>query len=264
MPQLRNCTPYIERQLVAWSNTTAYEWLTPWMSCDGIEAIRAVVKCKNASGANFQWQLVVQYAAVRADSPGQAVTLGAQQTNNGEYNPGDITTGISGASYMPANRLFRLGIAYGSAAASVQQGDVSLVASWKQVGTDMGSRRVTLAISDNGDHFEPLTDWYPATFMTKVKAAFVLTSISPANGNLKYRLCYQTAATSVEQPSIGWTDLETAYTQPANTVTYEEHNSAEQAVNTSDMWIRLGVHYAQAGGVDTNYSAVLDAACSCR
>ena len=102
----------------------------------------------------------------------------------------------------------------------------------------------------------------PATFMSKVKAAFSLTSITPSDGNFKYKLVYQTAGTQVQQPGA-WTDAEVAFTQPASGTSYDEHNTGEIAVTTSDMWFRLGVAFGQTG-IDTNHSAVLDAYCSCR
>lgn len=257
--QFRNVTPQMLRHLVVTNTVVQYEWFTGWMSCDGVDNIRAVLKCKNATDNNFNWQLAIQYAAVRADNPGAPGTLGANQTSSGEYQTGDVSV----ATNMGSNRLFRLGIAYSSSAAAQKQGDVYLQASWKQVGTDLGTRRVTLALSDSSNRYVPLTGWIPATFMAKVKAAFVLTSITPSNGNFKYRLAYQTAGTMVEQAGA-WNDIENAFTQPANGVSYDEHNTGEIALTVTDMWFRLGVAYTQAGGVDANYSAVLDAACACR
>lgn len=228
------------------------------MPCDGVDNVRAVIKAKN-SAANFQWQLAVQYAAVRVDSPGQATPIGSAQSNNGEYSTGDLSL----ATDMGNNRLFRLGIQHSSATASVQQADMFLQASWKQVGTDLDTRRVTLAVADSSDKFEVLSQWVPATFMSKVKAAFVLTSITPSNGNLRYKLAYQTASTAIEQPGA-WLDAEQNWTQPANGTSYAERNTGEIALSVTDMWFRLGVKYSQAGGVDSNYTAVLDAALSCR
>ena len=96
-----------------------------------------------------------------------------------------------------------------------------------------------------------------------MKAAFSLNSITPSNGNLRYKLAYQTAATSVQQPGA-WTDAEGNWSQPGNNVTYAERHTGEIALNVTDMFFRLGVKYSQAGGVDSNYTAVLDAALACR
>ncbi|MBK7395781.1 MAG: hypothetical protein IPJ34_05605 [Myxococcales bacterium] len=255
----RNLTAQIQRHLISNNTTPLQEWFTDWMSCDGIDNIRLVIKVKN-SGASFSWQPIVQYAAVRVDSPGAATTIGNGQSNNGEYNPGDIAV----ATDMGNNRLFRLGVQYSSASASVQQGDVYLQASWRQAGTDLGTRRVTLAVADSSDKYEVLTPWMPATFMAKVKAAFVLTSITPSNGNLRYMLAYQTADTAIEQPGT-WQDAEAGWSQPGNGTTYAERNTGERSLaNLTQMWFRLGVKYSQAGGVDANYTAVLDAALACR
>jgi len=254
--QLQNATGLFSRHLSCQTTGTFYEWFTPWMSCDGVDNIRAVLKAKNAS-ANLAWQLVVQYAAIRVDNPGSATTLAAAQTANGEYNPGDISV----ATDMGNNRFFRLGIAYGATAG--QQGDLTLQASWKQVGTDLGTAQATLALSDSSNRYEAITAWIPATFMSKVKVAFVVNSITPSNGNFKYRLAVQTAATTTAQPTA-WTDLEQAFQQPGNGTNYSEHHTGEIAVTTSDMWFRLAICYTQAGGVDSNYSAIVNAACSCR
>lgn len=230
------------------------------MPTEGVENIRAVLKARNTSGATFQWQLAIQYAAVRADDPSAPATLAQQQGGNGEYQTQDVSV----AANMEDYRLFRLGIAYSSSQAGMNQGDVSLQASWKQVGTDLGARRVILSIVDTGTKYEPLTDWVPATFMTKVRAAFVLNSITPSTGHLGYRLAYQTAGTTVTQPGA-WQLLEAGMTRPANGVTYSERNTQDLTVTTgaSDMWIRLGVAYDQDSSVDANYTGVLDAACQC-
>jgi len=261
MPAFRNLTRCREAHLVSTTTTTQYEWFTGWMSADGIANIRAVVKCKNASGANFRWQVAIQYAEVRGDEPRtQMGTLGAQQTNSGEYQTQDVSV----TTDTDANRFFRLGIAYSSAAAGMEQGDVSLQASWKQLGTDLGTSRVVLSVNDNGVKYEPLTDWIPATIMSKVKAAFILTGITPSTGHLGYQFAIQFAGTTVAQPGA-WELLEGAYTRPGNNVTFEEHNSAAKApVANTNMWFRLGVAYNQDSGVDTNYTGVLDACCSCQ
>lgn len=261
MPNFRNLTQYREAHLVSTTTTTQYSWFTDWMTADGITNIRAVLKCKNASGANFRWQLAIQYAAVRADNPGTPATLGNQQTNSGEYQTQDVPVGTG----MDANRLFRLGIAYSSAQTGMEQGDVSLQASWLQLGTDLGSSRMVLGVVDSGVKYAPLTDWIPATVMSKVKAAFILTSITPSTGYLGYQFAIQFAGTTVAQPGA-WELLGAGYTRPGANVTYEEHNSAAiaPAANTN-MWFRLGVAYNQnSSGVDTNYTGVLDAFCSCQ
>jgi hypothetical protein len=154
-------------------------------------------------------------------------------------------------------------VQYASTQAAVTQGDVSLQVSWKQLATDLGTRRVTLAVADSSDKYEVLTPWYPAIYMAKVKAAFVLTSITPNNGNLRYKFAYQTAPTTVEVPGT-WQDAEAGWTQPGNGTSNAERNTGEITLNVTDMWFRLGVKYSQAGGVDSNYTAVLDAACACR
>ncbi len=180
--QFRNLTAQVERHLVSNNTTPLQEWFTDWMSCDGVDNIRSVLKSKNATGASFSFQLVIQYVPVRVDAnPTAPTTLGAAQSNNVEYQTGDISV----ATDMGSNRLFRLGIQYSSAQAGVQQADVYLQASWKQVGTDLGGRRVTLAVADSSDKYEVLTPWIPAIYMAKVKAAFVLTSITQSNGNLR-------------------------------------------------------------------------------
>lgn len=260
MPNFRNLTRYNESHLVSTTTTTQYAWFTDWMSADGIDNIRAVLKCKNASGANFRWQLAIQYAEVRADAPrNQMGTLGTQQTGSGEYQTQDVSV----TTDMNANRFFRLGIAYSSAAAGMEQGDVCLQASWKQLGTDLGSSRVTLNVNDNGVKYEPLTDWVPATIMSNVKAAFILTGITPSTGHLGYRLAIQFAGTTIAQPGA-WQLLEAGYSRPGNNVTYDERNTAALTPNANtDMWFRLGVAYNQDSSVDTNYTGVLDAYCSC-
>lgn len=252
---LRNLILNSERHLFATSSTVQYEWFTGWLSTDGIDNIRAVLKGKNA-GASFTWQLAIQYAAVRSDEPGSPATLGSQQSSSGEYQTGDISV----ANNMASNRLFRLGIAYSSPNA-VQQADLVLTASWKSVGTFLGRRRVTLAAVDTGTKYEVLTGWLPATFMSKIKAVFMLNSITGASSNLRYQLAYQTAGTSVQQPNA-WVNAEQGFNTPS--VSYNERNTGEITVSTTDMWIRLGVAYGMTTGVDVNVTAVLDAICSCR
>ncbi len=262
MNSFRNLTQYAECHLVSNNTgTTLYQWFTDWMCCDGVDAIRAVLKAKNATSANFSWQLAIQYAPVRSDNPDAPAAIGNGQTGSGEYQTGDLS--LAAQADAPTHRLFRLGIAYTSVNASVQQADVSLQASYKSVATPLGMARATLAITDSSNKYEVLTPWIPAIYMAKVKAAFVLNSINPSNGNFKYRLAYQTAGTTVTQPSA-WTDIESGWTQPGNGVTYSERNTGEVTVTTSEMWFRLGVAYTQAGGVDTNYTAVLEAVLSCR
>lgn len=251
----RNLTAFTQRRLVATSSTVVYEWFTEWLPCDGVDAIRAVLKAKQA-GANFAWQLAIQYAPVRVDEPDAPSTLGNQTTGSNEMQTGDISVSAT----TPSKRLFRLGIAY-SSASGVTQGDVSLVASWKSVATPLGARRVTLAVADTGTKYEVLTDWMPATFMSKVKAVFMLNSITGATSQLRYRLAIQTAGTSVQQPNA-WTDLEAGWTTPS--VTYSERNTGELSVSTTDMWFRLAVAYGMTSTIDTNVTAVLDAICSCR
>jgi hypothetical protein len=259
MPAFANLTRYIERRLVSPSNTTVYEWFTTWMPTEGIDNIRAVLKSKNATSANFNFQLAIQYTAVRGDNPGAPSTLGTLQSGSVEYQTGDVSV----SNNMATNRLFRLGIAYASATASVQSADVCLQASWKQVGTNLGGARVICSLSEpNNVQVRPVTGWMPATIMSKIKAAFTLTSITPADGNFKYKLVYQTAGTMVQQPKA-WTDAELNFTQPTNGTSFDEHNTGEIALTTTDMWFRLGVSFGQAG-IDTNHSAVLDAFLSCR
>lgn len=253
----RNLTQRLETHLVCTTTTAQYEWFTDWMPTEGIDNIRAVMKAKNASG-NFQWQLAIQYAAVRPDDPTAPATLSQQQTGNGEYQTQDVSVATNMGDY----RLFRLGIAYNSSQTGMNQADVSLQASWKQIGTDLGTRRVVLSIADTGTKYEPLTDWVPATFMTKVRAAFVLNSITPSTGHLGYRLAYQTAGTTVAQPGA-WQLLEAGMTRPGNGVTYSERNTQDLTLTTGDMWFRLGVAYDQDSSVDANYTGVLDAACQC-
>lgn len=259
MPDFANLMPYTEERLVATSTTVQYEWYTDWMPTEGIDNIRSVLKGKNATGSYFSFQLAVQYAAVRVDEPGAPGTLGAAQVGSVEYQTGDLSV----ATNMAANRLFRLGIAYFTAqgGSGVQQGDVGLQASWKQTGTSLGTTRVTLEVVDTGTKYAVLTRWMPATLMTKIKAAFVLTSITGASSNLKYQLAYQTAETKVQQPKA-WTNAEAGFTTPQNT--YDERNTGERDLTTTDMWFRLGVAYALTSGVDNNVTAVLDASCACR
>lgn len=261
MSQFRNLTEYNEAHVVATSSTEQFEWLTGWMPTEGVDNIRAVLKAKNATGSGFQWRLAIQYAAVRADNPGTPATFsgaGQTQAGNGEYETGDIS--VSAQQEMPGNRLFRLGIAYASPSGGVQQADVSLVASWKSVGTHLGAARVTLSAVDTGTKYEPLTGWVPATFMSKVRAVFVMTGITGASNNFRYRFAFQTAGPSVQDPS-GWNDLESFVTpSTANT----ERNTGEISLSTTAMWFRLGVGYGMTTGVDTNVTAVLDAFLSCR
>lgn len=215
-----------------------------------------VLKAKQA-GANFTWQLAIQYAAVRVDEPDAPSTLGNAAAGSGEIPTGDIS--VSGTT--PSKRFFRLGIAY-SSSSGVTQADVSLVASWKSVATPLAARRVTLAVADLGTKYEVLTDWMPATFMSKVKAVFMLNSITGASSQLRYRLAVQTAVSSVQQPGT-WTDLEAGWTTPSGT--YSERNTGELTVSTTtEMWFRLGVAYGMTSTIDSNVTAVLDAICSCR
>lgn len=254
MPAFANVTRYIEQRLIATDTTTLYRWFTRWMPTDGIDNIRAVLKAKNAG---IVWQPAIQYAAVRADEPGSPAAIGNSQTGNGEYQTGDISV----ASNMAGNRLFRLGVAFASQPnQGVQQGDVCLQASWKCVGTDLGARRVTLATNDTGTKYEVLTPWMPATIMSKVKAAFTMTSITGTTQNLRYRLAYQTAGATVQQPNA-WTDAELGWTTPVTT--YSERHTGEITLTTTDMWFRLGVGYSLTTG-STETTAVLDAYLACR
>lgn len=252
-------SPYVEHHLVATSGTTQYAWFTDWMSADGVDNIRAVLKCKNGD-ANFGWQLAIQYAAVRPDAPGSPATLGSPQAGSNEYQTGDIS--VSGSGATTDNRLFRLGIAYSSPQGGVQQGDVSLEASWKELGTDLGTRSVALSALDTGTKYAVLTPWIPATFMSKIKAAFSLNSITGGTSNLRYQLAYQLAGPSVQQPGA-WTNAEpNGFVTPSGS--YNERNTGEITVSTSEMWFRLGVAYGLSSGVDNNITAVLDVACACR
>jgi len=254
-------SPYTEQHLVTTSTTVEYAWFTDWLPTEGVDYIRAVLKCVNATGNSFQWQLAVQYAAVRNDAPGSPATLQQAQTGSGEYQTGDVNVATS----MAANRMFRLGVAYTTTAANqpVQQGDVSLEAAWMQLGTDLGTRSVAISALDTGTKYAVLTPWIPAIYMTKIKAAFSMNSITGATSNLRYQLAYQTAGATVQQPNA-WVNAEvnTGWTTPS--LTYNERNTGEVALSTSDMWFRLGVAYSMTSGVDTNVTAVLDAACSCR
>ncbi|MBK7400382.1 MAG: hypothetical protein IPJ34_30040 [Myxococcales bacterium] len=259
MTMFRNLTPYTEAHLVATSTTEQYAWFTDWMSTAGIDNLRSVLKCKNATGAYFQWRLAIQYAAVRSDEPDAPSTLGSAQTSSGEYQTGDISVATS----MGTKQLFRLGIAYTTApnGSGVQQGDVGLQASWKQVGTDLGPASVAVSVVDTGTKYEVLTPWLPATIMSKVAAAFTMTSITGASANLRYRLAYQTAGTRVQQPNA-WQNLEADWTTPQNA--YNERHTGMLDLTTTDMWFRLGVAYSLTSGVDNNVTAQLDANCSCR
>jgi len=262
MSLFRNLTNYAERHLVATSSTTQYAWFTGWQSANGIDNIRAVLKAKNAGAVGalpLQWQLAIQYAEVRADAPGSPSVIGTAQTAGTiDYQTGDISV----ATNMAANRLFRLGVAYSSASNAVVQGDVSLVASWKSVATELGRVRMMLGAVDTGVKYEVLTDWMPATFMSKIKAAFILNSLT-STSNFRYQLAYQTAGTSVQQPS-GWTNAEpSGWVTPS--VAYNERNTGDIAVTTTtDMWFRLGLAYGLTSGVDANVTAWLDAILSCR
>jgi len=257
MSNFRNLTDYTEQRLISTSTTVQYAWFTDWETCDGIDNIRAVLKSKNSSAA-FGWQLAIQYAAVRADDPGSPATLATAQSGSVEYQTGDVSV----ATNMAANRLFRLGIAYSSPSGGVQQADVALLASYKSVGTQLGRKSLSLGVVDNGTKYEPLTGWVPATFMSKIKAAFMLNGITGASSNFRYQLAYQTAGTNLSQPNA-WTNAETnGFVTPS--ITYNERNTGEIAVSTSDMFIRLGVAYSMTSGVDTNVTAQLDAICSVR
>jgi len=253
----RNLTRYAEHHLVATSSTVQYEWYTDWLPTDGVDNIRAVLKAKNTSGGQFGWQLAIQYATVRADNPDTPGTLGTQQDSDGEYVTGDLAVGTS----MQSKRLFRLGVAYFSAGAAVQ-GDVALVASWKSVGTILGAQTVNLEVVDSGGiKYMPLTGWVPATFMAKIKAAFILSGLT-ITSNFRYQLAYQLATTSVQQPDA-WATAEASWTTPSTA--NNERNTGEITVSASSkMWFRLGVAYSMTSGVDQNATAQLDAVLSCR
>lgn len=252
-----NLIPYVERHLAATSTTVLYAWLTGWQSADGVDSIRAVIKTKNAVEA-FQWQLAIQYAEVRADAPSAPVLpLNTWNDANQDTQTGEVS--VSGST--ATNRLFRIGIAYRSSYATVSQGDVGLIASWKSFATPMGAKRVTLAVADLGTKYEALTEWFPATLMAKIKAAFVMNSITGNLSNFRYRLAYQTAGAIIQQPNA-WVEAEQTWTTPS--VSYNERNTHELTVSTADMWIRLGVAYGHTSGVDSNTTAILEANCAIR
>lgn len=146
----------------------------------------------------------------------------------------------------------------------MQQADVSLQASWKSVATQLGRQLVTLNADDGGTKYEPLTGWVPATYMTKIKAALMLNSITPSNGNFKYQLAYQTAPNTIQRPGA-WVDAEpNGFVIPASGTPYSERNTGELSLTTTDMWFRIGVAYSTVSTIDANITCTLEAILSCR
>jgi hypothetical protein len=120
------------------------------------------------------------------------------------------------------------------------------------------------AIDDaRGLRIEPLTRWFPYVFAPKIKAAVLINGVV-GSSTLEYKLSFQTATTSVEQPSGA---AATWYTGASfdsyNTLSpggNTERNTGELTIpgTITDMWVRIGVIYQLSSGT-TQTTSTLDA-----
>ena len=228
-------TPDTQTHLVAMSTTVAYEWLTPWMPCIGIDNLKATLRVHGVSG-NFQGQIAYQTALVRAAVPDSPAVVDSAQVGEGEKCTGVISI----ASATAGKFLVRFGVAYSlSSGTGVAQADVSTAFSFTQCGNVLGARALALDTSTSSDAFSPAAGWVPAMQVQKVKATVICRSLT---GNFEWKLCYRVATTSQEDPGA-WNALEASYHGAG------EFDTGEITLNVdSSMYVQFGIQYHSTSG----------------
>lgn len=229
--------PASQVSLSAMSGLTAYHWTTAWAPCTGLSSFDATLKAKAVSGS-FRCQVVVQYAAVRADDPDAPSSVGSALTGAGESltSSGDISGTTSTKMWR------RYGIKYDLTAGSAATADVELQVAENSCGQVLATWSGVLVASSTTRAYQEIGMWVPAILAQKIKAAIVVNSLS---GNFQWRLTYRTATTSKESPSAWTSDWDTT-NNPDRTA--GEVNTGELSPSLSGkMWVQIGIQYNLSG-----------------
>ena len=213
--------------LVATSSTIQYHWFTPWTLAGPLSAIRAALK-RRATTSAFSVQLAIQVAPVRTDLPDDPTTSGSPVTGAGETLVGvsDLTSTLTGKYWV------RFGVAY-SSTSGVAQADVYFTPSFEGCGQQLAAQVIEANSSSTTGVVVPVGAWVPALSVTKLKAAFVVTTMG---SGFQCRLIWRFAATSPEAPG-GWTTTD-SFRGAGEACTTEL-----TATSATDMWIQPGVEY---------------------
>ena len=231
------------RRLVAYSSVFAEEWFTEFVPVIGMDKIMAALRAKAATNDHFQAQVIVQFAAVRTDSPDSPATLGSVQTASSgsiEYPTGAIDISASAATKF----YVRFGVAYryNPTGGSQSSADVSLDINYEQCGEIAGGLNAQLFTSTSDMQVVALTGLLSPLMVEKIKAALMVTS---KTGNFQWKLTYRTFSTNREVPGA-WSD---SFEQSYRTATGDV-NTGELTVSGlgSAMWIQIGLAYTSSSG----------------
>ena len=207
----------IEKRLTATGTANAFTPFTPWMPAIGLDKARAVVKARSVTG-NFRCQLAIQTADARTDVPGDWVRA-KESADDYLAGPGEKTVDVSVIWKTSSTFFARFGVLYNyTGRPAVTEADVSLQVAFDACGSVVDSR---------------------------------------TQGNVTYRLAYQTASTS-QQVTNSWTLLEGAYSSTL------ERCLGDTALSlpATDMWVRFAVAHILSSG--SNGGATLSTAIAVR
>lgn len=238
----RKHTPPPTERLIGLSTTQAIGTQTAWAVAVGLDVIKAAARLKAhvAGGGNLNVQLVYQTASVRVDEPDDWQVLLYQGnpvltvTGNG-----GVCSGIQNIASITAGKMFiRFGLAYCTTATGAPpSGDVSLVVSTLSFGDLIGGFTGQLTTTSSTGTPLILTAMVPALMAEKVKASFLLTSIS---GSFQCQLAYRVADTSKDAPGA-WNTIGSAVTATGvlgdTTITVG-----------ASMWVQFALIYSLSGG----------------
>lgn len=229
-------TKEVQKPLNAYSTSDeAYEWFTDWIPCTGVDGARTVLRIAAING-NFQGRVVYQTATVRTNKPNGPTTDDGWNTSEGAYyHEFDLTTVTDDYFFI------RFGVEFSGHTSTLGSADVSLQVAYRAKGMHRGSISKNLIALDTAANLiqrEIITDWIPASEVSKFNAAYV---VSEADANFQFRYAYQTAATTVEEPDA-WTSVGSW-----NTSGDQEDNLNDQSPTVSSkMWVRFALEYSCA------------------
>lgn len=213
----------------------SYKAMTPWYVSLGLGPVTAVLKARAAEGTPI-WQLAVQYAATRTDKPDAWGVLDQTTSGAGERCTGPESLGNS------AKFFTRFGVAVkSSAGGTLAEADITEQVAMNACGSVIGMSEFHAVAVDANTRYEPVTGWVPTSAVATIMAAIVCSGVSGTG--LQWRLAYQKAATSTEEPGA-WTNLQAGFTAGA-----DEVNTGELTPSYSgEMWVRIGIGYSVSSG----------------
>ena len=247
----------VNRELTASSSDAAnyiYIPYTPWRPSTGVvdSTIDTVLKIQNVGGS-VNVTVAIQYAAVTSEEADDWIDLGTAQTQaTVAYQAIDLSGNDHDDKYY-----YRLGIGFKSGGDQNSIGTVKLSATTNVQGAHLGGATIDTKWGSTTTVYSPLTGWYPAQVVDKVKAAYMVTGQS----GLEYGLVYRTMNSNLEPTP--WGDWETVWDSPQTD--NDRRNSGEideTGTNLSNkLFVQFGLGYKASstlcyGTVKTDVSVI--------